>query len=288
MIVMRLSDGLGNQLFQFATGETLRLRTGANICYLIDAFASRHARLDRLLLLPQLVDCEARLLAPTSLRSRAAQLMCRLLTPGLPVVRHVPHLCHLTRVSGYDPLFDRIDGDMLVSGYFQARQCVTEGLPSVREQVRARFGAAIRAAAVRIRAVHREQRIVAVHIRLGDYRRIGDGREAIVPVERIRSVLRHVDPAAVVLVFTDSPEILPELDLGRQVEAYRGTDALDDFAGMVACDDFVIANSTFSWWASVLGEAPGKTVWAPRDWMRPARAGGDSDNQIYLSEQRLY
>lgn len=288
MIVMRLSDGLGNQLFQYAAGEQLRARTGASIRYLIDAFASSRARADRPLLLPQLVECQDRLLPPFGLRSRFCQLMVRQLTPPGPAVRHIPGICHLTRSPGYDPRFDAIDGNMLVSGYFQAYRCVAPQLSHVRAQVVERFGARIDSARQSLRNRFGDGRLVAVHMRLGDYRAIGDGNEAIVPLERIRAVIAEIEDMATLIVFTDSPEILPQLDLGRRVESYLGHDALDDFAAMAACDDFVIANSTFSWWASTLAMSPGKTVWAPRDWLRPAKPGSDPDNPIYLPEHRFY
>ena len=41
-----------------------------------------------------------------------------------------------------------------------------------------------------------------------------------------------------------------------------------DFALMTMCEHFVIANSSFSWWAAWLGASPNKVVIAPTEWFR--------------------
>lgn len=50
---------------------------------------------------------------------------------------------------------------------------------------------------------------------------------------------------------------------GYDVEYVSGCSTVESFALLKSCNDFVIANSTFSWWASWLGEHPNKIVYAP-------------------------
>jgi hypothetical protein len=43
---------------------------------------------------------------------------------------------------------------------------------------------------------------------------------------------------------------------------------LDEFMLMTLCDDFIIPNSTFSWWAAWLSKAENKTVICPSKWLK--------------------
>lgn len=288
MILLRLSDGLGNQLFQYAAGETLRQRTGARIRYLTDAFASRRARADRPLLLSHFVPCQDDLVADKSIAGLLGKVAYRTLRGRKEPVSHLPRAWHICRIPGYTPDFDSITNGMMVTGFFQARQCVEEALPQVKTTIRHHFGPQLAAASARLRERFGDQRLLALHMRLGDYLTIGDGREAIVPLERIHAILQQARSDAQVVLFTDSPALLGQMRFARSVIPLASDDMLQDFANMAACDDFIIANSTFSWWASQLGAGSDKTIWAPRNWHRPAREDPDAQCEIYLPEHRLY
>ena len=49
------------------------------------------------------------------------------------------------------------------------------------------------------------------------------------------------------------------------VFAPRG-EAAADLALMQRCQGFILSNSTYSWWAQYLADAPDKQVWAPDRW----------------------
>lgn len=62
-------------------------------------------------------------------------------------------------------------------------------------------------------------------------------------------------------------------------------DTLLSFANMQLCDHIIIANSSFSWWAAWLGEAPGKKVISPRssDWFGRNQPFGSKTDQMIPS-----
>jgi hypothetical protein len=58
---------------------------------------------------------------------------------------------------------------------------------------------------------------------------------------------------------------------GCSVNLIDDDDPLRSFYLMRLCKHFIIANSTFSWWAAWLGHCPMKTVCAPPVWNRGER-----------------
>ena len=57
------------------------------------------------------------------------------------------------------------------------------------------------------------------------------------------------------------------------VDWNRGKDSYADMRLMTACDELVIANSSFSWWGAWLGERAGRKVFAPLSGGSAARRG---------------
>lgn len=121
---------------------------------------------------------------------------------------------------------------------------------------------------------------VAIHFRAGDY---GDAPSPQHPQGNSyhpRMDLRYYEPAMALfpnrkfLVFSDDIPKAKEM-FGNKVEYSEGRDYLDDFRLMKRCHSFIIANSSYSAMAAVLGDAPGKKVVAPRPWF-----GGMYDGQI--------
>ena len=59
-------------------------------------------------------------------------------------------------------------------------------------------------------------------------------------------------------------------------------EAAADLALMQLCHGFVVSNSTYSWWAQYLAEAPDKQVWAPDRWYAHTK-----DSALYLDGWKL-
>lgn len=80
------------------------------------------------------------------------------------------------------------------------------------------------------------------------------------------------------LVFSDDIPAARQM-FGDKVEYSEGRDYLEDFKLLKTCRHFIIANSSYSAFAAVLGDAPDKKVVAPRPWFGPA--AGITGEDIY-------
>lgn len=65
------------------------------------------------------------------------------------------------------------------------------------------------------------------------------------------------------LVFSDDTEFAKTYFVGDKFAFDEGGDTIDVFNRMASCDSFIIANSSFSWWAAYLSPHPAKIVVAP-------------------------
>lgn len=125
---------------------------------------------------------------------------------------------------------------------------------------------------------HEGQRIVGIHLRLGDY----VAKKGYHPVQSIEYY--HVAMAlfpcdAIFIVFSDDIPAAKEI-FGDTFYYAEGNDTMTDFWLMTQCTDFIIANSTLSWWGAWLINNPDKKVIAPSNWFGP-EANGLPAGDIY-------
>lgn len=74
------------------------------------------------------------------------------------------------------------------------------------------------------------------------------------------------------LVFSDDLEWCKSQFIGDEFSFSEEKDPITDLAHMIGCSNFIIANSSFSWWGAWLSQSSDKVVVAPRKWFGPKLA----------------
>lgn len=117
---------------------------------------------------------------------------------------------------------------------------------------------------------------VCVHVRRGDYElypqyQVCNYEYYRTAIEEAKTLL--INP--VFFIFSNSHEDIEWIKENFEFDAlihYVDLENPDyeELRLMVACNHFIIANSTFSWWAAVLSKYQDKQVWCPRLWFKNA------------------
>ncbi len=267
LVGVKIHDGLGNQMFQYAAGLALAERLGAELLVDIRHYARKDRGDRRLGLLDFGIELQTTRVPPFRIIRRLA-IALRLLPDPFRGAES------LVSNEGFNPRFLELTAPAALSGFLQSWRYFEGHEASVRRVFDVRRLATPRTAtlAAEIAAVRNP---VAVHIRRGDYTRSPEtvaffGLLHADHYFRARSALEAQVEEPTYFLFSDDADIaLAELAGWQGLRPVTGFSAYEDMFLMSSCRHFVIANSTFSWWAAWLGGAPDKLVIGPKQWFGP-------------------
>lgn len=261
MIIARLSDGLGNQMFQYAHGRALALRHGVPLRLDLSAYErdpKRRYGLDRFHTVQSFMTMEEAQRVITRPLDRTQTWWDQ------PVVLE-PHF-HYTE----DSL--RIPASCYLIGFWQSER----HFAGIGRLLRLEFtpttplvGANLDTA----RAIALSN-AVSLHVRRGDY--VSDPRViqlhgacSLDYYHRAAAVVAARVPDPTFFVFSDDPAWAREnlrLDAPIRFVEHNGADPVEDLRLMSLCRHHVLANSSFSWWGAWLARHPEQVVAAPARW----------------------
>ena len=124
-----------------------------------------------------------------------------------------------------------------------------------------------------------DQDPIALHIRRGDFL-INSGNHHNLSLDWYEKALKKFDPDREVIIFSDDIFWASAQELFRpdRFIISDGNSSFHDLYLMTQCSDFIIANSSFSWWGAWLANT-GKVI-APSKWFGP--------NNAHLNTKDLY
>lgn len=129
-----------------------------------------------------------------------------------------------------------------------------------------------------IRMSTKSSRIASIHVRRGDYVMSPD-HHPVCSLEYYEKAISEMELEGDVkfIIFSDDTEWCKGVFFG---DSYIVSDLDNPYIEMCAmsmCDNNIIANSSFSWWAAWLNKNPNKKVVAPSRWFGPLLNKNTSD-----------
>jgi hypothetical protein len=254
MIIVNLGGGLGNQLFQYATGKAMSKITHRTLSLNIARYPKNGGR--RVFQLFDAVEDNgfSQVINEPDILLKKHERLLKRLNFGIKKRGKVI----VSENNFFDCLRHRYDSyDLLFDGYFQ--------------DIRYFLGYEI-ADLITLRKFDRSlmsqagKKIIAVHIRRGDYLLPKHCVHGIIPWSHYQQSINELKtkfPDALIALFSDDKAIIPPFRVDIRASELMLKDA-EEFLMLAKCDAFVIPNSTFAWWAAVLSGSA--FVYAPKRW----------------------
>lgn len=271
-VIAQIHSGLGNQMFQYATGRSLADRAGLELqlcqkdfsqdyigrTYGLDAFGIRAEQIG--------------LWAASVFRDRAGWRgklvgMAEDSRHPLYIREPIPARFMEEVVAVKSPLF--------LEGYWQNEAYFADNAARIRNDFQPMQALPAQAEALALALKAEEGATVSVHVRRGDYAHHPHISQVhgVLSAEYYRDALAYLQaklPDARFYVFSDEPDWvashMPWPEQTVVVQTPEDAPAWVDMHLMSLCSHHVIANSSYSWWGAWLGERPGAITIAPQRW----------------------
>ena len=131
-------------------------------------------------------------------------------------------------------------------------------------------------------------RVTSIHFRLGDYLALSEYHNVLTE-EYYSSAIREVNEVTdLYYVFSDNIQHVKSFFYESKNVVYIETGSdIEQMCLMSHCDNNIIANSSYSWWAAWLNRNEDKIVVAPKKWFGPAYDATHNTKDIYCKNWKV-
>lgn len=273
MIILHLSGGLGNQMFQYAFGRAQAKRLGVELkLALSDPTLIIHNGFE----LKRLFDIQANEALPADMRSILGLQHNTLVQKAIkisglqklfcsPIVQE-PHF-HFT------PKMLALNDNSYIYGYWQSEKYFSE----IEHEIRSDFSFKPALSKTNIDAAEKigSCNSISLHVRRNDFANNSkiNATHGLCSLNYYNEAIQYVakrigNPHF--FVFSDDPAwAQSNLDINYPCDFIKhnhGLESYNDMRLMSLCNHHIIANSSFSWWGAWLNPKESKLVIAPRQW----------------------
>jgi len=286
VIIMRLKGGLGNQLFQYGFGRALSIMKSSQLVfdktwYFVNAL-TRSATPRRLVLNRfRIRDCSIKLMpfkyCLMEKRNRSATLLRK----------HKMIFINEDELKNTDVIYKT--DNIYFDGYWQQYSHLKRIRSLLVEEIVPKVSLLSENCARLVKETANPGS-VAVHFRRGDYATdVGTrNHHGLCSIDYYHSALEYLARRITIkrlFVFSDDIEWVKDNFLCSLPITYiddsHNLNDVDAFWVMSKCSHFVIANSSFSWWAAWLNNNKDKIVIAPDKWL----AGDSNKSNLILPDE---
>jgi len=274
MIFVRLKGGIGNQMFQYALARHIALRQGSEVVIDTRHYRRMKYRYLKYRLLGRDIsliyraynledfNIKARLITGKECRKMALKKEGKLFSSPTVQVINEPEDYF------WDENILKSQEDLYLTGHWQRIEYIRDIQAQLKEDFtpKAPLDPANQARLERIQ----EKNSIAVHVRLGDFRRFG---RALTPKEYYLEAMQYFSGKVenpYFVFFSDEPEWVEEnLHGDFPMEIVSGNTLKNSFKDLVLmsqCKHNIISNSTFSWWGAWLNPHENAEVLYPTAW----------------------
>jgi hypothetical protein len=278
MIIVKLTGGLGNQMFQYASGRSLSEKRNTELRLDIKSFrmSSNQDVTSRSYQLT-LFNCIGKLASESDLQSfiKPKSVLKKIIFKARQIFQ--PKI--IVTESNYNSKISKQVQDIYLDGYFQNEKYFI-GIKDIllREfSLKEKLNNNYREIQNQIAGCNS----VSIHIRRGDYvnNAITNNYHGICGLdyyEKAMSVMEEKISHSHFFIFSDDIDWAREnIKSGPPVTFVSGGKSIEDLFLMSQCKNNIIANSSFSWWGGWLNRHPEKIIVGPLKWFNDPKANAE-------------
>lgn len=270
MVIVKITGGLGNQLFQYAFGQYLSKLLKTDVKYDLQTnismnnFSSRSFALldfNFQVEVAKKEDVQRMKLFSNGLCSRFE----RKLTQKLPTInKHFFIEDDLHEVLS----IDKFNDDRYYDGYWQSFKYQENNNINVNKEIYSKYLSIVNS---KLSEKISSCNSISIHIRRGDYISIKKNKDIfnICNMDYYLSAIEFIENKVIepqYFVFSDDLEWAKTNFIGSKFIFIEGNSPTIDMFLMSLCKHNIIANSTFSWWAAWLNKNIKKEIICPKYW----------------------
>lgn len=315
MIIVKLSGGMGNQLFQYAMGKALAEQYDSQLkvdISIYDNTISGHkvnsepTDFNEFYHLPKF-DISAdeassadigevvrfgrygKYISENRMTKRLDEFLADICTHTYPVRSTFNYYIeHTSQYGRFNPEMLEVGPDAYINGYWETPEYFEDIRPIIEKEFELKSDLSVESQAVASRI--RETESVGLHVRRGDF----VDTNIDLPIEYFEKAIDCINRKGkdVFVVSTEMEWVKKNINIDTSVtyvdhhhseDGTRTPKGHEYFKLLQLCDDIIISNSTFSWWAAWLGQNDDTTVVCPYIW----RPENPQHGTIYVRELDL-